>query len=141
MAPSNIPPKNDLGALEFEFTDLDSARHALDELPAGVEEIKRLRPGYWESQRRAPLPTDRAVAGTTLDWLGRLPAQVRPRSLVERYPRVANRLAETWYSAQRCQETFDELMVDHRGGRHGFPIEIETELKGLRSYRAGLGRR
>src|ERR1051325_4871828 len=140
MATSNSPPKNELGALEFEFTDLTSARHVLDALPAGVEEIKRLKPGYWETRRRAPLATDRALAGTTLEWLGHLPVQIRPSSMVERYPRIVNRIAETWYSASRCQQTFEELLVDHRGGRKGFPFEIEAELKRLVSHRAGLGR-
>jgi Asp-tRNA(Asn)/Glu-tRNA(Gln) amidotransferase A subunit family amidase len=133
--------KNDFDALEFELTDLDSARHALDSLPAGVEEVKRLRPGYWEERRRSPLPTDRAMAGAALEWLSRLPAEVRPRSLPEQYPRVVNRLADNWTSAQQCQATFDELMLDHRGGRRGFPHEIELELQRLRNYRAGLGRR
>jgi hypothetical protein len=140
MAPSDSTPKNELGAFEYELTDLTSARHALDEMPAGVEEIKRLKPGYWETRRRTPLPTDRALAGTTLEWLGRLPAEFRPSRMVERYPRVVNHIAETWYSAARCQQTFEDLLIDHRGGRHGFPLEVETELKRLRHYRAGLRR-
>jgi hypothetical protein len=138
MAPSNSTQKNELGAIEFEFTDLDTARHALDELPAGVG---RLEPDYWKQRRRLPLATDRAIAGTTREWLGRLPAHVRPHALVERYPRLVNLIAETWRSAQRCQETFEDLTMDRRGGRHGFSFEIEVELRALRAYRARLGQR
>ncbi len=50
------PPKPALppGSIEFEATDFDSARQALDELPAGVIQVKHLQPGYWESLRRLP---------------------------------------------------------------------------------------
>jgi hypothetical protein len=139
----NLSPKtssHDVDALEFELTDLDTARHALDALPPGVEEVQRMRPGYWNERRRRPLPTDRALAGIALEWLTRLPADVRPVATAERFPRLINQLAETWTSAQRCQETFEELLLDHRGGRRGFPFEVENELRGLRRYRAGLGR-
>jgi hypothetical protein len=139
MAHSNGKQKNELDAFEFEFTDLDTARHALDELPAGVGHAQR-QPDYWKQFRRVPLATDRLVVGTTREWLARLPAHVRPRVLIERYPRLVNLIAETWRSAQDCQQTFDDLIDDRRGGRRGFSFEIEVELRALRQYRAGLGR-
>jgi hypothetical protein len=129
---------HDFGAIEFELTDVHSAREVLDENPPGLDGIKRLEPGYWEAQRRTPVPTDRAMAGVTLDWLLGLPAQVRPNQTAERYPRVANRIAQAWLNGQRCEETLNELLLDHRGGRRGFPPEVELELRSLKEYRAGL---
>ena len=137
MATSTNTPDDD-GGLEFELTDFDSARQALEELPPGVAEVKRLQPGYWEQRRRPAAPTDRALAGMTLDWMAKLPPMVRPARLAERYPRVANQLAQNWPSGMRCAATFDDLLVDHRGGRHGFPYDVEAELKGLKEYRSVL---
>ena len=127
-----------LGAIDFEAVDLDTARHALDSPPPGVEERKRLRPGYWEERRRPLTATDRALAGAALEWIVRLPPALRPRALAERYPRVVNLIAETWSTPQQWRGTFDELMFDSRGARQGFPHEIELELQSLRRYREGL---
>lgn len=137
MASSTTPQKN-LDALEFELTDFDTARQALDELPPGVAEIHRLSPGYWEQRRRPSAPTDRALSGATLEWLARLPPTLRPAKLTERFPRVANQLALAWSSGVQCAATFDDLLTDHRGGRHGFPYDVEAELKGLKEYRQVL---
>lgn len=134
---SSRPPQS-LDAIEFELTDFDTARQALDELPAGVEEVHRLEPGYWEARRRPPVPTDRALAGAALDWMVRLPPALRPRQLAERYPRVVNHIAETWTHPHHWEHTFDELLADTRGGRQGFPQELQNELKMLRRYREGL---
>jgi hypothetical protein len=138
MATSMSTPDDDNGGLDFELTDFDSARQALEELPPGVAEVKRLQPGYWEERRRAVAPTDRALAGVTLDWMAKLPPTVRPARLAERYPRVANQLAQNWASGMKCAETFNDLLVDQRGGRHGFPYDVEAELKGLKEYRSVL---
>ena len=129
---------DDVGAFEFELTDFDSARQALDELPPGIAEVQRLKPGYWEARRRPAEPTDRALSGVALDWLAKLPSTVRPARLAERFPRVANQIALNWASGMRCAETFDDLLVDHRGGRHGFPYDVEVELRGLKEYRQVL---
>ena len=58
---STPPPKSSppLGSIEFELTDFDEARRALDELPAGVAEMQRFRSGDFEGQRRKPLPSNR----------------------------------------------------------------------------------
>ena len=137
-SPNDGSQKNNLGDIEFELTDFDTARHALDDLPAGVAEVHRLTPGYWEERRRASQPTDRALLGSALEWIVRLPPTLRPRRLAERYPRVLNSIAETWTSPDKWEQTFDDLLSDQRGGRKGFPYEIEVELKALRRYREGL---
>ena len=132
------PKSGSPDSIDFELTDFDEARHALDELPAGVREVHRLAPGYWEQRRRGPVPTDRALAGTTLDWLLRLPPRVQPRHLAERYPRVVNAIASTWGDRQRSVAVLDDLIVDHRGGRRGFSPDVDAELHALRDYRAEL---
>jgi hypothetical protein len=43
------------GSIEFELTDLENARQALEELPEGVDKLPMLAPNYWEQRRRKPL--------------------------------------------------------------------------------------
>ena len=116
------------GAIEFEITDIASARHALDELP----QFTTLAPGYWEQRRRKLLPRDRALVGATMDWLFALPPSLRPHALCERYPRVANDVAAAWPQAAGRLRLFDALLTDSRGQRRGFALDVRAEIEALR---------
>ncbi|MEP7281012.1 MAG: hypothetical protein ABI696_03445 [Rubrivivax sp.] len=127
------PPSPPPGTIEFELTDFETARGALDDLPAGVEQLQGLMtPDYWLDKRRAPVPSDRALTGTAIDWLIALPPSLRPKAMSERYPRAVNRLAELWTDPLRRHSALDELMVDRRGHRQGFPPEVKAEIELLR---------
>lgn len=119
------------GSIEFELTDLENARLALDELPEGVDKVPTLAANYWEQRRRKPLPTDRALQGATIDWMLKLPVALRPRELCDRFPRAANAVAAAWNGNERAA-VLDDLLTDHRGRRHGFPPEVRSELEALR---------
>jgi hypothetical protein len=119
------------GAIEFELTDLENARLALEELPEGVDKFSMLAPNYWEQRRRRPLPTDRALKGSTIEWLLKLPVALRPRELSDRYPRAANAVAAVWHGNERAA-VLDDLLSDRRGSRRGFPPEVRSELQALR---------
>ena len=125
------------GTIEFELTDLSDARHVLDELPEGVLEREKLEPGYWEQRRRKALVTDRALTGAAIDWLIKLPPEVRPKVLCEQFPRVANVIADAWNDGPAGDRLFARLLSDDRGGRRGFPADIEHELLRLVDYRSG----
>jgi hypothetical protein len=88
----------------------------------------------WRDQRRAPRHNDESLTGTTRIWLRRLPASRRPLKLCIRYPRVANRLAWCWPDPVTTEQVLEDLLVDHRGGRRGFPRPIELELRRLRDF-------
>lgn len=124
---SPAPP----GSIEFELTDLEHARLVLEELPDGVDKVPQLASNYWEQRRRKPLPADRALQGSTIEWLLKLPASLRPRELCDRYPRAANAVAAAWQSSDRAA-VLDELLSDRRGARRGFPPEVKSELQALR---------
>jgi hypothetical protein len=119
------------GSIEFELTDLEHARLALEELPEGVDKVPMLALNYWEQRRRKPLPTDRALQGSTIEWLLKLPVSLQPRELCDRYPRAANALASAWHAGGRAA-MLDELLSDRRGNRRGFPPEVKSELQALR---------
>jgi hypothetical protein len=135
-SPGSRPP----GSIDFEITDLSDARQAMEELPAGLREREQLEPGYWDQRRRKPTPADRALTGAALDWLIKLPPEVRPKALCEQFPRVANVIAEAWGDGTAGDRLFERLLTDDRGGRRGFPSEIEHELRRLVDHRAGLRR-
>ena len=74
----------------------------------------------------------------SFQWLRSLPKDVRPMALVTQYPRIANLLALQWSKPVACRAYFDELLVDHRGNRKGFPPDVRRNLQTLRDYYFGL---
>lgn len=90
----------------------------------------------WAARRRAPRHGDEALTGTTRAWLRRLPASRRPLRLCMQFPRVANHIAWSWNDATLLPQVLDDLLVDRRGGRRGFPRPVCNELRRLREYAA-----
>jgi len=88
----------------------------------------------WDVVRRPPRHNDEALTGTARLWLRKLPAGRRPQRLCTLYPRIANRIAWIWRDAELTQALLDDLLVDRRGGRAGFPKAIVVELRRLRDY-------
>ena len=141
MSPPSPPPKfqtSSFGMLDFQPVSLDAARAALDELPSGVGRVLGGGPGYGQHQRRPPLATDRALTGRAMDWSMQLPENIRPVVTIERYPRIANALADAWPDANARTQMFDHLLNDRRSGRRGFPIDVEREISALCLYASSL---
>jgi hypothetical protein len=86
----------------------------------------------WSEFRRAK-PADRLLP-IGANWLDRLPADIQPCALAAEYPRVANLIALQWKDHCACPLYFDELLVDHRGGRQGFPAAVLGDLLKLREH-------
>jgi hypothetical protein len=136
--PAPMPPKSNPppGSIEFEVTDFDDARRALDELPAGVEQVQTLFSGSWADRRRKPLPTDRALTGVAMDWVVSLPTQLRPHATCEQFPRVVNAIADSWVDVAFSIQVLDHMINDYRGGRRGFPPAVKQELEVLFEHQA-----
>lgn len=81
------------------------------------------------SAEAAAVPSDQA-----LRWLAKLPAEVRPMALARQIPRIVDELARLW-PRPGVLAYFDDLLLDRRGGRQGFPPDIYRELVRLQSYR------
>ena len=88
----------------------------------------------WMPMRRPPREADSTLAATTRVWLRRLPPGRRPLRLCERFARVANRIAWCWPDADLRQQVLEDLLVDRRGGRTGFPPPVVAELRRLRDF-------
>ena len=91
---------------------------------------------HWARVRREPRDSDHALTGTTRRWLRELPSRRRPLRLCESHPRVANRISWCWPDAILSDALLDDLLVDRRGGRHGFAPTVVRELQRLREFNA-----
>ncbi|MEO8135989.1 MAG: hypothetical protein ABI831_18690, partial [Betaproteobacteria bacterium] len=85
--------------------------------------------GKWRDRRvgapsEVPLPR-------TMEWADRLPANIRPRELLRSFGRIANQLAATWDDQAATHAYFDQLLVDRRTDRQGFPSAVKAELRAL----------
>jgi hypothetical protein len=67
-------------------------------------------------------------------WLDALPPEVQPGGLVQLFPRITNRLAEIWNRPHQCERYLDALVLDNRGDRKGFPLDVTVELGKLKGY-------
>lgn len=136
--PINPPPPPEEG-FDFELTDFASAREALDDasIELAAEAARPAAPSDWAHRRRPPVPTDRALAGATIDWMLRLPVALRPNHLADQYPRLANQIAAAWGDRERCLRSLRSLLNDDRGGRRGLPYDLRQELVALQRHLAG----
>jgi hypothetical protein len=53
-------------------------------------------------------------------------------TLARRFPHIVNRLSAGWAAPMDVVDVLDELLVDRRGGRRGFPADALAELLALR---------
>jgi hypothetical protein len=54
--------------------------------------------------------------------------------LAGQYPRVLNRIAAVWRRQAEADRCFDELLLDARRTRQGFPQSVVYEIAALRHY-------
>lgn len=83
--------------------------------------------------RSALRAQDEILSDSAHSWVRQLPGPSRPLELCNAYPRVANRIAESWADLALTTAVLDDLLVDHRGGRRGFPAQIAVELLRLQA--------
>jgi hypothetical protein len=93
--------------------------------------------GAGEARRAPDNPEDRKLNAAAEAWYAALPDTVQPVKLAERYPGICNRMAERWKQPEQIVPYFDELLMDNRGGRQGFPISIAIEIASLKEYFLG----
>jgi hypothetical protein len=86
--------------------------------------------------RRALQPLNQQLPATAR-WAASLPDEVQPLALLQTLPRIANTIAHLWHDGDALRACLDDLLVDRRGGRRGFPPEIQNELLILREYCEG----
>ncbi|HEY2977186.1 MAG TPA: hypothetical protein VGJ35_04400 [Burkholderiaceae bacterium] len=86
---------------------------------------------------RAPLRhRDAELSSKATRWLARLPTDVQPQALCAQYPRIVNQLAACWADVGLIEHLLEGLMLDQRGGRHGFPRDVADDIALLYEYHA-----
>jgi hypothetical protein len=84
---------------------------------------------------RQPMTTDDLhLSPETRQLLQSLDKLVLPIHLASRFPRVLNEIARLWRRPAHLDRYFDDLLIDKRGGRQGFPFAVAAELAGLKDY-------
>lgn len=131
-----MPGSGDPGSLEFEKVSFSDARKALDETGPAAHAAPK-REVHWE-ERRTEQTASEPLSDEANAWMSELPDAVRPRQLALRYARLANRLCKVWNETARCERLLDDLMIDRRGGRKGFPLAVANELATLRDHYSRL---
>lgn len=89
----------------------------------------------WQSLRGQPRHCDLVLSPLAKTWCDSLHPRHRPTQLCALYPRLANRLALCWDDAALAARVLDNLVVDKRRNRAGFPPEVSQELIHLRLLR------
>lgn len=86
----------------------------------------------WLARRRQETPEK--INGATIAWMASLPADIRPQILSVRHTRIANELGRLWDNPGACLSYLEQLLVDRRGNRQGFALEVAMELAGLKNH-------
>jgi hypothetical protein len=76
----------------------------------------------------------RRLEPATLHWIKTLEQQgIAPsQQLFEHFPHVLNKIAAAWGNVPAMEALMTEdLMVDNRGNRQGFPFKILVEIQAL----------
>jgi hypothetical protein len=85
------------------------------------------------ARRRTREPAN-GLLKPTFAWAAALPIDIQPRTLMFKFPRIANLMAAMWEDPNSLRRYVDDLLVDKRGNRQGFPLEVLRELFKLRAY-------
>ena len=83
--------------------------------------------------RRAENADDR-LSAESVAFLSSLSEPVRPYRTAVRFPRIVNNLAKLCRQPGQMDRYLDQLLIDTRGKRHGFPLKILTELITLKEH-------
>jgi hypothetical protein len=83
---------------------------------------------------RSAAPAQEVLSSAAAAWLRSLPPTLRPMHLCNAFPRVANRIALAWGDPDLADGVFNELLLDRRGNRKGFPPAVASEILRLHAY-------
>lgn len=128
------------GMIEFEAVEPASTANAAEAKPKaddGGLDLDPLSVQFGRPKDSRATQADRMLQGTTIDWLVAFPPELRPKALCERYPFVANRLAQHWSDRMASATSLELLAADERWGTVGYPAQIQLELQRLLRHVSG----
>ncbi|MGH8587552.1 MAG: hypothetical protein ACREWE_15670 [Gammaproteobacteria bacterium] len=87
-----------------------------------------------KEQRRPLTADDLQLSAVAQALLESLSPRIRPHELPGRFPWIMNQIAHLWRRPVQLDRYFEELLIDRRDGRHGFPFAVVLELNTLKDY-------
>jgi hypothetical protein len=115
--------------LDWEEVDYKEA------LPAEILAEERNRLAVEEAKAKAKRGAPRAeLDQRSKQILQTIPAEIRPTNIVANFPHIMNLVSKSWHEPKEFVKTLDELLIDDRGNRVGFPFAIIVELTDLREH-------
>jgi hypothetical protein len=100
--------------------------------PVRVKKEESVAPTPYAPNR--PLVPSPELTGEALRLLVKVDRWVTLRELPENFPRVLNRLAVVWGRPSEADRCFEELLMNSRANRQGFPLAVVSELTALRHF-------
>ena len=119
------------GIIEFEKVEPEAVARQMREPVEDPMDTDPLSINFGRRKDSKPSSAERMLAGATIDWLVAFPVDSRPKALCERFPHVANRLAQDWPHKARSLQSVNALAGDARWGSPGFPAQVQDELRRL----------
>jgi hypothetical protein len=106
------------------------------DLSAGKDGSPGPDPAEFTRLRSPVRDLDRVLQSQTHVWLRKIPSAIHPKHLCRYYPRIANRLAQSWGDKAKVELIFEDLLQDRRGHRKGFSERIRVEIERLERFHA-----
>ena len=122
------------GSIDFDLSPATSEATPAAAAAAPVDdriEHDPLSLNFGREKVHKPAAAERMLAGLTIDWLIAFPMEARPKALCDKFPHVANRLAQQWRDKGAARDSLQALVDDARWGTAGFPAQVQGELRKL----------
>jgi hypothetical protein len=104
-------------------------------LPAEILAEERNRLAVEEAKAKAKRGAPRAeLDQRSKQILAAIPADIRPNHIISTFPHIMKLISKSWHEPKEFVKTLDELLIDDRGNRVGFPFAVIVELTDLREY-------
>jgi hypothetical protein len=107
-------------------------------MPAAADLNPSPADAAFKSMRSTTEGSDSQLTVESTALLASLDDGVRPKELASRYPRIVNKIARDWRVPSQLDRYLQELLMDTRGNRQGFPLKIVMELSTLREHYTGM---
>lgn len=118
-------------SIDFIKVSIADARNTVNPFKLNAE-IPKASPVV--QLRRNSLSPQMKLTKEAATWLMSLPPASRPLILARKFPRIANELALIWGDTATCEMKLNSYLIDERGNRLGFPIDVAKDLMDLKAY-------
>jgi hypothetical protein len=120
-------------SLTYDLSDLFVSG---DASPEGNRNIRRPIDNQrsFEHLRKPETSADRQLSDEAAQLVASFDPSIQPIETAKRYPRIVNRIASLWKKPSRMDDYFEDLMIDRRGNRQGFPLQVAFEIAVLQEH-------